>query len=673
MKNNFFRILMIVFMVILSGVLTGCGDVILDEDQVISNELPPRNTPVAPTTLPSNQTPTTPANDNTGRAPLFVSQAITRVVEGKLYSYSVKVDDPDFGDQLTIAAPKLPSWLELTKKDNNTVLIGTPENKHIGGHLVELVVTDSTNLQSKQFFYVYVLDQETANSAPQASDTNLSTQEDKAVAIVLKAEDIDGDTLNYTITKQPTLGKLSGQAPQLSYQPNLNASGEDSFKFIVSDGRTESQEAVVSLRIIALNDAPIATEKSVTTPKNTAIEVLLPAQDVETSSLTYSIVNKPAHGTLSTLYGNKLSYTPNQNYLGNDSFSFKASDGQFASNVAKISIKVGESVVQPPPPTNPEPQSSKYRVIVSTEVGLDPDDIQSLYRLVHYSDIFDIEGIVASRGLTQAYYEPRVAMLKTALQNIRVDSLRAKGYTELTDQATLLSQVKVGRATIGAPKTGTSSEGSNHIISQVKAAQKRGDTRPLWVLVWGPLTDVAQALHDDPSISPFIRIYSIGSVNSSMAIESRNFVFDFVRNTDRNLFWIDNSSVGDRGFRTATTYQGTFLGGNQSGEWAAQNFVNANIRGHGPTGEAFPLAQPALKEGDSPTLLYLMSPIFGGVGNVDNPTSESWGGSYKRYDNAYPNYYIDCCTTQEAAQQSISKWRVQHLSHWKARWDRYIE
>ena len=654
---------MTIFLVISSGILAGCGDVILDSDPVISGELPPRNTPVNPTTIPSNQTPDTTDNDNTGRAPLFVSQAITRVIENKTYSYNVKVDDPDFGDQLAITATKLPAWLELTQKDENTVLTGTPENKHIGGHLVELVVTDSTNLQSKQFFYVYVLDAETANNAPQASDATLSTQEDKAVAVVLKAEDIDGDSLNYIITKQPALGKLSGEAPQLSYTPNPNASGDDSFAFTVSDGNVESEEAVISLRIVALNDAPIASEKDVTTPKNTAIEVLLPAQDVETNSLTYNIVNEPTHGTLSTLYGNKLTYTPNQNYLGEDSFSFKASDGQFASNVAKVNISIAD-------PTEPEPEpkpvSSKYRVIISTDINIDPDDIQSLYRLVHYSDIFDIEGMIASVGNNGN--KPNPDSLRQSIRNIQVDSLRAKGYTELMDQATLLSRVKVGKSTKG-PVTGGSSEGSNHIIAQIKSAQQSGDTRPLWILVWGAMTDVAQALHDDPSISSSIRIFSIGSVNSSGDWAARNFIFDFVRNTDKNLFWIDNSSVGDRGF--STTYIGIFSGGNQTGEWSAQNFVKANIRGHGQAGDLFPLAQPALKEGDSPTLLYLISPKFGNVGNVDDPTSESWGGTYKRYDNAYPNYYVDCCSSQEAARQSISKWRVQYLSHWKARWDRY--
>lgn len=667
MKKSIFKIILTTAIVVLGSLLSSCQDVILDSDQLISDGLPARTTPIDSTTLPSSQAPNN--TDNIGRSPIFVSEVVNRVVANKLYSYSIKVDDPDFGDQLKITATKLPSWLELSNNDvNNTELTGTPENTHIGGHLVELVVTDSSGLQSKQIFYVYVLDALTNNNAPTVSNQNFSTREDEELKIILNAEDIDGDTLTYKITTPPKNGELSGEGQQLSYKPTSNSNGKDSFSYTVSDGNESSNEATVNIQVIAINDVPTAQNTELTIDKNKTTEVLLRAEDIETTILTYSIVKEPSFGTLSTLYGNKLTYTPKENFIGEDSFSFKASDGQFASNTAKITFKIEDPIIKPIPEPTPEPspQSSNYRVLVTTDINLDPDDIQSLYRLVHYSDIFDIEGIIATVGNNGN--KPSPDALRQSLRNIQVDLLRAKGYTDLIDEATLLSQVKTGKETKG-PVAGKGSEGSNHIIEQVKSAQQRGDSRPLWILVWGAMTDVAQALIDDPSISSSIRIYSIGSVNSTGDLAARNFVFDFVKNKDNNLFWIDNSSLSKGGFFGA--YTGVFHGGNQTGEWSANNFINTNIRGHGQAGDLFPLAQPPLKEGDSPTLLYLISPKFGNVGNVDDPTSESWGGTYKRFNNAYPNYYIDCCSSEAAAKQSISKWRVQYLNHWKARWDRY--
>lgn len=635
-----------------SGLITSCGN-----DIILDSELPPRTIPVETTTISSTD------NSTTGRPPIFVSKPVTRIVQNKNYSYTVIVDDPDFGNQLSVTASQLPDWLELTKQEDQTTLIsGVPKQEHLGGNPIELEVIDNDGLKSKQFFYVYVLDPKNHNVAPQASTSSFRTQEDSELSIILKASDEDNDELSYRITQAPTRGQLLGTAPNLRYKPNPNSSGEDSLRFIASDGNTESDETTVNIQIVAVNDAPVATAQSLNSKKDEELVVTLKAQDIENTMLSYSIVDAPQSGTLSTLYGDKVTYTPRQGYVGKDSFSFKASDGQLFSNVVNITVNIANTI-EP----EPEPINEKFRILVTADVGWDPDDMQSIYRMIHYSDIFDIEGLVAS--VSEDGFDPNPTLLRETIRNVQVDTLRGKGYEELTPEATLLSKVSVGKGFKAAPQPGHASEGSNQIIEQVRLGRERGDSRPLWILVWGPMTDVAQALHDEPSIASSIRIFSIGNVNSDMDLGSRDYIFNFMQTRVPGLFWIDNSSRV--GFRD--TYEGVFRGGNQTGEWKSQNFIDMNIRGHGAAGDKFPLAYGniGLKEGDSITLLYLISPKFGGVGNVDNPTAESWGGKYKRYNEAYPNYYIDCCGNQTAAKESISKWRVQYLSHWKARWDWY--
>src|SRR5205085_2078456 len=91
---------------------------------------------------------------------------------------------------------------------------------------------------------------------------------------------------------------------------------------------------------ISGNFVPVANDGAVNAVEDTPILITLTATDENsTDVLTYSIVTPPAHGLLSGT-GSKLTFTPAPNFFGNDSFTFKASDGQSDSNTATISITV---------------------------------------------------------------------------------------------------------------------------------------------------------------------------------------------------------------------------------------------------------------------------------------------------------------------------------------------
>jgi parallel beta-helix repeat protein len=87
------------------------------------------------------------------------------------------------------------------------------------------------------------------------------------------------------------------------------------------------------------NTAPVAQDQSVTTHQKTAKDITLAATDADNDPLTYSIVDGPTHGTLSgTPPG--VTYTPTGDYIGPDSFTFKANDGLTDGSVATVSIDV---------------------------------------------------------------------------------------------------------------------------------------------------------------------------------------------------------------------------------------------------------------------------------------------------------------------------------------------
>jgi VCBS repeat-containing protein len=177
------------------------------------------------------------------------------------------------------------------------------------------------------------------NDAPVATAQTVTTDEDVPRAITLAGTDVEGSTLTYAVVSAPTKGVLSGTVPNLTYTPNANGSGSDSFTFKVNDGTLDSAVATVAITISAVNDAPVATAQTVSTDEDVPKAITLAGTDVEGSTLTYAVVTAPTKGVLSGTAPN-LTYTPNANVNGADSFTFKVNDGTLDSAVATVAITI---------------------------------------------------------------------------------------------------------------------------------------------------------------------------------------------------------------------------------------------------------------------------------------------------------------------------------------------
>ncbi len=181
------------------------------------------------------------------------------------------------------------------------------------------------------------------NRVPIANPQSLSTLEDTPVEIVLTGSDPDGDPLTYTVVSSPTYGMLSGSAPNLSYLPETNYNGTDSFTFVVNDGLASSEPAAVNIEITSVNDAPVADPQSVITRQSAPVAITLSGSDVDNDVFSYSVVTPPVHGTLSGTAPNMV-YTPTNGYVGADTFSFIVNDGELDSALATVSITINHVV-----------------------------------------------------------------------------------------------------------------------------------------------------------------------------------------------------------------------------------------------------------------------------------------------------------------------------------------
>ncbi len=188
-----------------------------------------------------------------------------------------------------------------------------------------------------------VISVDVTNSPPVATDAALVTDEDTPSRIVLDGTDPDGDPLTFSILVGPTSGTLSGTPPAVTYAPYPNFNGGDSFIFQVDDGKGGTDSGTITVTVNPVNDAPIAQDQSVGATVNTAQAITLVATDIENDPLTYSIGTAPASGTLSGAPPQVI-YTPNPGFMGQDAFTFTASDGPGVSNAATVSITVTPSI-----------------------------------------------------------------------------------------------------------------------------------------------------------------------------------------------------------------------------------------------------------------------------------------------------------------------------------------
>jgi len=183
-------------------------------------------------------------------------------------------------------------------------------------------------------------------SAPIASPDTFNVNKN-APATTLRVLDNDRDPNNYALSivsvTQAQHGTVSLSNGQIFYRPAANYSGQDTFTYTISNGHGGSATATVTINVIANVTTPVrlvANPQSVSTNINKPVTITLAASVSNSSTnLSYIIVSAPRYGTLSGS-GAVRTYTPRQGFRGNDAFTFKVSDGQNTSNIAKVTILV---------------------------------------------------------------------------------------------------------------------------------------------------------------------------------------------------------------------------------------------------------------------------------------------------------------------------------------------
>ncbi|MBD1911013.1 MULTISPECIES: nucleoside hydrolase-like domain-containing protein [unclassified Leptolyngbya] len=307
---------------------------------------------------------------------------------------------------------------------------------------------------------------------------------------------------------------------------------------------------------------------------------------------------------------------------------------------------------QEPATQPPELRSDRPRVLITTDINIgqgDPDDRQSMAHLLMYADEVNIRGIIPHRFLAGGVKATMLA-IDAYEQDYNDTNTRYKSLGYPAPDALRATVARHPRA-------------ARRLL--IREAQQATADDPLYVLVWGNMRTLRDALLKKPAIADRLRVLSIGTHLRSPwdnACHEQNWngsgreeIYSDPR--FNHLWWIEND----------WTFEGMFQGD------APQELLE-QLKGYGALGRnIWDVVQPFewaryFRAGDTPSLLYVLDPNH----SRDKPTQGSWAGQfYQPFPETRPNYYTDIhggnawdyqdpCRTWTLAQ-TVYKARVQTL------------
>jgi Protein of unknown function (DUF1593) len=303
--------------------------------------------------------------------------------------------------------------------------------------------------------------------------------------------------------------------------------------------------------------------------------------------------------------------------------------------------------------------AERPRLAVLTDIGADPDDQQSMIRLMVYANEFDLELLIATgagapgelkeaitrpdliRQILDAYGEVLPNLQRHAAGWPTVESLRA-------------------RVMSGSPLRGRQHVGAGHDTTASRALIDRIDAgtpdRPLNITVWGGQTDLAQALwrvkqdRGAAGLAGFVgrmRVYDIGDQDG---------IADWMRTEFSGMHYILGKAPPGRDFRDAV-YRGMYLTGDPS--LTSRAWLDEHVRSRGPLGALYPTEtwtapnpHRSLKEGDTPSWFFFLP--LGGNDPAD-PSKPGWGGQFVRENDGW--FRDPPAEPGKDPRDAVSRWR----------------
>lgn len=266
------------------------------------------------------------------------------------------------------------------------------------------------------------------NDRPLAQDDSYSVNMNENLNIVLYGSDPEGDSLTY-IASSPLNGSIICSGNSCQYTADPDYYGSDSFDYYTNDGSLSSEVKTININVLYVNQAPVALSSTFSLLEDNVYNFNLPASDTENDPLTYSIETSTSNGTLSCTDGS-CSYTPNLNFNGSDSFTYKVNDGSQDSSTETITLQVS--------PVNDAPLSQDQTLIAAYQDST-----------VENFNVSDVDGDSLSIEIVSNPSQGTVVVSGTSFTYTHQTTVLTDSFTYRSYDGNLYSETKT--VSIGTP------------------------------------------------------------------------------------------------------------------------------------------------------------------------------------------------------------------------------
>ena len=215
-----------------------------------------------------------------------------------------------------------------------------PDADFFGDASFEYVIVDPDGAEAVATVTLTIAN---VNDVPVLQDVAVSGLEDNQISGTVAATDADGESVTFSVSIGPANGSVNLDAVtgDFVYTPNADFFGSDQFTVAGDDGSGGTSEAIVSIQVDAVNDAPVVSDASLVTTAGAPVSSSVLATDVDGDDIVFLTNLQPVGGTLS-LDANTgaFSYTPFDGFSGADSFQVLVTDNKGGVDTADILVTV---------------------------------------------------------------------------------------------------------------------------------------------------------------------------------------------------------------------------------------------------------------------------------------------------------------------------------------------